>query len=160
AVACACLAAGVGIARLAHAEPPPLIPAPFSLSIGERRALARTLEVASETPRADAYAIQKLRELAVRPRAGGNARAPPARIPAIAALPEGLPPGSVAEQGYEIECRRDSILIRGGTAAARLHGAMTLRQLLLSGDGWLPAGRIVDAPALRVRGLSLDLSRG
>jgi hypothetical protein len=156
-----CVAAGLGLSGLAHAEAPPLIPAPFSVSIaGERRALADTLQVSSETPREDAYAIQRLRELAARPRAGGGPRLAIARIRLVAGRLEGLPPGRVPEQGYAIECRGDSVLIRGETAAARLYGAMTLRQLALTGDGRLPAGRIVDAPALRVRGLSLDVSRG
>ena len=69
-----------------------------------------------------------------------------------------LPP-----QAYHLQTRADgTVTITAGDAAGAFYGAMTLAQLPQpSGRGWsLPCVRISDAPALRWRVLSDDVSRG
>ncbi|MEU4426840.1 beta-N-acetylhexosaminidase [Actinoplanes sp. NPDC024001] len=90
-----------------------------------------------------------------------------------------LPPGDggirlgldedLPAEGYALEIDPAGVVITGGSAAGVFYGAQTLRQLLAPGalrrarigDGpWsIPAGRIVDAPRFRWRGVMLDVAR-
>ena len=155
----ACVAALLAAAAPALAAPP-LIPTPRSIALAlASRPFAHDCAVSSDAPRADAYACGLLRDLAARGPEGAG-RPAITRIELRTGRSAALPAGAVAAQSYELACAGDRIVIRGETAAARLHGAETLRQLWLTGGGRVPAGRIVDGPALALRGLSLDLSRG
>jgi hypothetical protein len=116
--------------------------------------------VRSDAPAEDVYALRLVRGLVA---ARGGPRRPPATLRRVllrAARPSAVPAGGIADQGYTLEVETDRVVITGTTRAARLHGVETLRQLWLLGGGGVPTTRIVDAPSLRVRGLSLDVSRG
>lgn len=63
------------------------------------------------------------------------------------------------DEGYLLHSGAEGALIIGRTAAGVFYGAQTLRQLIAPGAR-LPAVSIADWPALRYRGLSVDVSRG
>ena len=63
------------------------------------------------------------------------------------------------EEGYWLHSSPRGVLIAARTAAGVFYGAQTLRQLMGPGAR-VPAVSIADWPALRYRGLSLDVSRG
>ena len=144
------------------ARPVDLVPAPVTVSLaGPALAFAPACEVGSDAPAEDVYALRLVREI-VAAHAGAPRRAAAtlARVHLRAAAPEALPGGATADQGYALEVTHDGVVVTGATRAARLHGVETLRQLWLAGGGGVRAGRIVDAPSLARRGLSLDVSRG
>jgi hypothetical protein len=129
---------------------------------GRTFALAGNVVIDSDQPREDAYALRILRGLCAEARpaaADGHPRARPGRITLRAGRPTSIPEGTVAAQSYTLGIAPDRIVITGPTAAARLHGVQTLRQLARV-HGSIPAGTIADGPALAVRGFSLDISRG
>jgi hexosaminidase len=79
----------------------------------------------------------------------------------------GLDP-SRPEEGYELDITSERLTIRGGSAAGVFYGLQTVRQLLppdaarraTTQQAWtIPACQVVDAPALRWRGLLLDVAR-
>ncbi len=63
------------------------------------------------------------------------------------------------EEGYLLHSDSRGALVAARTAAGVFYGAQTLRQLIGPGAR-LPALSIADWPALRHRGLSIDVSRG
>ncbi|MCS7315003.1 MAG: beta-N-acetylhexosaminidase [Bryobacterales bacterium] len=63
------------------------------------------------------------------------------------------------DEGYLLHSDARGALVIARTAAGVFYGAQTLRQLIRPG-GRLPAVSIADWPALRYRGLSVDVSRG
>lgn len=153
---CALLVVVLAGARPACAATADLVPAPRSIELaGGPGRISATCVLRSESPREDVYAMRMLRGLL--PRAGAGTIA---RVSLRAAHPASTPDGAIADESYALEIGRDAVVVTGATRAARLHGVETLRQLWLLGDGALTPGRIVDGPALRVRGLSVDVSRG
>lgn len=72
-------------------------------------------------------------------------------------------------EGYEIIVTRDSVTIKGGSAAGVFYGFQTIRQLLptdferqslVSPKRWtIPAVEIKDAPRFEYRGMHLDVGR-
>lgn len=63
------------------------------------------------------------------------------------------------EEGYTLSIQPEQVIICARTARGRLWGAQTFRQLLRQYGRTLPAMRIDDAPAMRYRGVMLDLAR-
>lgn len=62
---------------------------------------------------------------------------------------------------YRLTLASEEILVQGASARARFHAPQTLRQIVRTSEhGALPAARVNDAPALRMRAVSLDVSRG
>jgi hexosaminidase len=69
---------------------------------------------------------------------------------------------SEADEGYELDARRDGVTIRARTPAGLFWGVQTLRQLLpanLSGALTVPGGTIKDWPRFAYRGVMLDVAR-
>jgi hexosaminidase len=77
--------------------------------------------------------------------------------------------GRLGEEGYELEVKKQSIVIRAGGTGGLFYGVQTLRQLLptdifskqkVEGIEWaVPCVRIVDYPRFRWRGLLVDPAR-
>jgi len=63
------------------------------------------------------------------------------------------------EEGYVVHVDSSRAMVLGRTAAAVFYGVQTLRQLIGPGAS-VPSVAISDWPALRYRGLSVDISRG
>jgi len=63
------------------------------------------------------------------------------------------------EEGYVLHVDTSRAVVLGRTAAGVFYGVQTLRQLIAPGAS-LPSVAIRDWPALRYRGLSVDISRG
>ena len=63
------------------------------------------------------------------------------------------------DEGYLLHSSPAGVVVAARTAAGVFYGAQTLRQLI-GPDGRVPAVSIADWPALRYRGLSVDVSRG
>lgn len=63
-------------------------------------------------------------------------------------------------ESYELEVAPDGISMRGGGEAGLFYAVQTLKQLLKTCGGRIPALRIEDRPALAHRGIMLDVSRG
>ena len=66
---------------------------------------------------------------------------------------------SLGEEGYEIEIRKEGILIRGNTSRGIRWGCVTLLDLLESESKSLPLGKIRDYPRYEVRGFGIDVGR-
>lgn len=80
-------------------------------------------------------------------------------------------PQGFDEQGYAIAADNHRILVGGASAQGAFYGVQTLRQLLRPASGWrnrgqfvgaleCPAVEIRDWPAMKWRGVHVDLSRG
>ncbi|KAL1798865.1 hypothetical protein ACET3X_002902 [Alternaria dauci] len=67
--------------------------------------------------------------------------------------------GQSTEEGYELDVTNGSAYIGGTGARGMFWGTRTLLQELLIGNGSLPTGRVVDAPAYSTRGFMLDAGR-
>ena len=67
---------------------------------------------------------------------------------------------ALTEDTYALSVKPGSVLIRGGSDEAVLHGVMTLRQWTQRHGAALPALEVVDRPDLPHRGYYLDCSRG
>jgi hexosaminidase len=63
-------------------------------------------------------------------------------------------------EAYALAVTAGHILVWGATPAGLARGVQTLRQLLATAEGALPAMHIADAPVLAWRGAMLDISRG
>jgi hypothetical protein len=63
------------------------------------------------------------------------------------------------EEGYVLGADDSGVLVAAKTAAGVFYGVQTLRQLV-GPENRIPAVAIADWPALRYRGLSVDVSRG
>ena len=65
-------------------------------------------------------------------------------------------------ESYLLRITPEGIVLAGADPAGLYYGVQTLRQLARASGGRLrfPLARIEDAPALRYRGLSIDISRG
>ena len=78
-------------------------------------------------------------------------------------VPETALPEVAKEQGYMTTIAEHGIIVRADSEKGLFYGMMTLEQLLngatLRGQGSLPCLRIVDWPALRMRGYSEDYGR-
>jgi len=156
------LASTTGLAQSATMTDQDLIPRPrLALPRGEAWFdLANGVFIDSNRPEEDVYAMQVLRELCDRSRPIRKERLSLGRrIFLRAGQPTEALKGAVAEQSYSIDVTPQRIVITGPTAAARLYAVGTLRQLALV-HGCIPSGTISDGPALAVRGMSLDVSRG
>ncbi|HUU28999.1 MAG TPA: family 20 glycosylhydrolase [archaeon] len=71
-------------------------------------------------------------------------------------------PGSEKEGEYLIAANETAVVVSAGNAAGRFYGLMTLAQMFYRNDSLtiLPGGVIHDYPALALRGISDDISRG
>ncbi|XP_014562364.1 glycoside hydrolase family 20 protein [Bipolaris victoriae FI3] len=67
--------------------------------------------------------------------------------------------GIATEEGYELDVANGSIYIGGSGARGMFWGTRTVLQELLIGNGSLPSGNVVDAPAYATRGYMLDAGR-
>ncbi|KAK1624378.1 family 20 glycosyl hydrolase [Colletotrichum phormii] len=67
--------------------------------------------------------------------------------------------GDPTSEGYELVVSPTGAFIGGTGARGMWWGTRTLLQLLLTGNGTVPAGRSVDAPAYATRGFMLDAGR-
>ena len=67
--------------------------------------------------------------------------------------------GKFEAEGYIIKPERDRIVLCGGSERGLFYAVQTLKQLLFSGEGELPALEIADAPRYAVRGFMLDCGR-
>jgi hypothetical protein len=64
-------------------------------------------------------------------------------------------------ESYRLQVNPDQgVLLHAQDAAGRLYGMQALQQLLQLHPDGLPAGELEDRPALGIRGLCLDISRG
>ena len=63
-------------------------------------------------------------------------------------------------ESYHLEVSSGGVTIAGGGEAGAFYGVQTLKQLLKTCGGRIPALRIYDQPALDNRGIMLDVSRG
>ena len=68
---------------------------------------------------------------------------------------EGLP-----EEGYRLEITGERTVIGYGTVKGAYYAMVTLHQAVFQSDGMIPCCRIVDGPALSLRGVLVDISRG
>lgn len=68
---------------------------------------------------------------------------------------EGLP-----EEGYRLEITGERTVIGYGNVKGAYYAMVTLHQAVLQSDGMIPCCRIVDGPALSLRGVLVDISRG
>ena len=62
-------------------------------------------------------------------------------------------------EGYTLRVEPTRVTVTGHDAAGVFYGVQTLKQLLLQGEGILPAIEIEDAPQYGYRGFLLDVSR-
>lgn len=62
-------------------------------------------------------------------------------------------------EGYTLRVELNRVTVTGHDAAGVFYGVQTLKQLLLQGEGILPAIEIEDAPQYGYRGFLLDVSR-
>lgn len=67
--------------------------------------------------------------------------------------------GVSTEEGYELDVTNSSIYVGGTGARGMFWGTRTVLQELLMGNGSLPQGKVVDAPAYATRGFMLDAGR-
>ncbi len=68
--------------------------------------------------------------------------------------------GEASPESYRIEIGADEITVSASASAGVLYAIQTLRQLVLLGNpAMIPCGFIEDSPALKVRGLMIDVSR-
>lgn len=72
-----------------------------------------------------------------------------ARDPALA---------GAGDEGYRIEARSSGVRVNARTAAGIFYGVQTLRQMV--GESGIPVAVIEDRPAMRWRGVQIDVSRG
>ena len=70
-----------------------------------------------------------------------------------------LPQVPEDEEGYTLEIAPGQVILCADTARGRLWAAQTFRQLLRQYGDTLPALHICDSPAMRYRGVMLDLAR-
>jgi hexosaminidase len=70
----------------------------------------------------------------------------------------GAVPGMDSHEAYLLEIEPDRVRIRGASAHGVFNGIQSLAQLL-SPQGELPAGRVLDAPRFGYRGMMLDVAR-
>lgn len=67
------------------------------------------------------------------------------------------------DEGYRLDIRPDRVIVEASSTAGHFYGAMTLAQMMDSGEKGrlanLPVGTIEDAPRLKWRGTMLDVSR-
>ncbi|WP_223466265.1 family 20 glycosylhydrolase [Massilia soli] len=66
--------------------------------------------------------------------------------------------GAPGEEAYMLAIEPDKIVVRGNTPHGVFNGIQSLAQLL-SADGTVPAGHVIDAPRFRYRGMMLDVAR-
>ena len=86
----------------------------------------------------------------------------PAVVPAVRAQVRFARNSALGAQAYRLNVNAAGVTIQSSTSAGAFYGVMTLAQLpYRNGARWmLPCVRIDDAPALRWRILSDDVSRG
>lgn len=77
----------------------------------------------------------------------------------IAEVDVARPAGSPAHEAYLLDIEPDAVRIRGAGAHGVFNAIQSLRQLLASGTGALPTGRVADAPRFAYRGMMLDVAR-
>lgn len=153
-------------------EPPKLVPAPRRLIAGEGelrlRAPVRIYVAQPEDRLAGETLVAELREThgllaAAGPPTGGAQilllRAGDAAAESEMARLQLDREALKHDEGYLLHSDAGRALVIARTAAGVFYGAQTLRQLIGPG-GRLPAVSIADWPALRYRGLSVDVSRG
>jgi hexosaminidase len=87
---------------------------------------------------------------------------PPRRYILLRVQPlQGHEPDLYKEQGYSLTVEAQRIIVEAPTVTGRFYGIQTLRQLIrASSKGKVSQLAIVDYPALEVRGISDDVSRG
>ncbi|MBX7244716.1 MAG: family 20 glycosylhydrolase [Candidatus Sumerlaeaceae bacterium] len=161
-VAAATCAAGVSTASLL------LVPMPREIEdAGAPATIAKDWAIrVATTDKADGHSAGLLQEetkfvlgepLAIK--TGESAASREIVLSAVAADPK--QPKLFNEQGYRLTVQPERITIEASTSTGRFYGVQTLRQLLrTSQGGQVPGLKVRDYPALEIRGVSDDISRG
>jgi hexosaminidase len=63
------------------------------------------------------------------------------------------------DEAYLLDIGEERVLVRGASAHGVFNGIQTLGQLVARDTGSAPAGRVLDAPRFRYRGVMLDVAR-
>jgi hexosaminidase len=174
-----CFFAGLSPAAFSEGFPNPmsLVPAPKNLTpAGGICFVSRTMPVklvGSKDP-ADLFSASLVKaELTAVPAGakGASGKAGSIQLVRIGAADrvEKLFPGipgalldSIGSEGYVLQSTRRGIVVAGKSSAGVFYGVQTLAQLMRANrlTDSLPCVTIVDWPALRYRGVMLDISRG
>jgi hypothetical protein len=157
AIVAACVAPGARAQALSSDADLGLVPRPTTVSVASACSLEAG-EVASAFEKLPPW-LEGAGELArERWRALGIV---PQRLPHIAAISIARDP-SIAAQGYRLTIAPRRVRVRSADDDGAFYALVTLAQLARKGpSGWyLPCADIADAPALRWRILSDDVSRG
>ncbi len=144
------------LTAIALASIPAIVPFPRSIRLnGQRYGLPQSVAIGAQTPaerNAAAFLQAFLQQRGVQ--AQIVAQMPANGIALVAATP--LP--ELGTEGYTLHAGFGGVTIRANGGAGLFYGVQTLEQLM-SGSSSIAGVDIIDRPALRWRGVMLDVSR-